>query len=142
MARPRASPAVGLLATPIMRVLPIIMLAFLLPIAAHAECTQSDLQGGWVAMVGFERTGAWSRCDLRITSTGYSTGSCLLPNGTVVTAEPGQFQVNGDCSVTGQRENRLARGRLQADKRGIIGRVFVDDGERSFGGWFVAVKRG
>jgi hypothetical protein len=36
---------------------------------------------------------------------------------------------------------RHSGGRLQADNRGIIGRVFVDDGERSFGGWFVAVKR-
>jgi hypothetical protein len=53
----------------------------LLPMAAHAECTQRDLQGGWVAMVGFDGTGAWSRCDLRIASTGCSTGSCLLPNG-------------------------------------------------------------
>ncbi len=126
-----------------MRLLPIV-LASLLPVAAHAECTQSDLQGGWVAMVGFEGTGAWSRCDLRITSTGRSTGSCLLPNGTVVTVAPGQFRVSGDCSVTGERENGLATssGRLQADKRGIIGRVSVDDGKRSFGGWFVAVKRG
>jgi hypothetical protein len=36
-----------------------------------------------MAMVGFDDTGAWSRCDLTITSTGRSTGSCLLPNGTV-----------------------------------------------------------
>ena len=125
-----------------MRLLPIV-LASLLPMAAHAECTQSDLQGGWVAMVGFEGTGAWSRCDLRITSTGRSTGSCLLPNGTVVTAEPGQFRVNEDCSVTGERQNGLATssGRLQADKRGIVGRISVNDGKRFFGGWFVAVKR-
>jgi hypothetical protein len=126
-----------------MRLLPI-MLAFLLPMAAHAECTQSDLQGGWVAMVGFDGTGAWSRCDLRIAPSGRSIGSCLLPNGNVVIAEPSQFRVNGDCSVTGERQNGLATssGRLQADKRGIIGRVFVDDGKRSFGGWFVAVRRG
>jgi hypothetical protein len=126
-----------------MKLLPVV-LASLLPMAANAECTQSDLQGGWVTMVGFEGTGAWSRCDLRITSTGRSTGSCLLPNGTVVNAEPGQFSVNGDCYVTGEKQNGLATssGRLQADKRGIIGRVSVDDGERSFGGWFVAVKRG
>jgi hypothetical protein len=46
--------------------------------------------------------------------------------------------------VTGKRQNGLATpsGRLQADNRGIIGPVLVDDGERSFGGWFVAVKRG
>ena len=126
-----------------MRLLPIV-LASLLPMAAHAECTQRDLQGGWVAMVGFEGTGAWSRCDLRITSAGRSMGNCLLPNGNVVIAEPGQFRVNGDCSVTGERQDGLATssGRLQADKRGIIGRVSVDDGERFFGGWFVAVKRG
>jgi hypothetical protein len=126
-----------------MRLLPIV-LASLLPVAAHAECTQRDLQGDWVAMVGFEGTGAWSRCDLRITPTGRSTGSCLLPNGTVVNAEPGQFRLNGDCSVTGARQNGLATssGRLQADKRGIIGRVSVNDGKRFFGGWFVAVKRG
>ena len=90
-----------------MRLLPIV-LASLLPMAAHAECTQRDLQGDWVAMVGFEGTGAWSRCDLRITPTGRSTGSCLLPNGTVVNAEPGQFRLNGDCSVTGARQNGLA----------------------------------
>jgi hypothetical protein len=126
-----------------MRLLPIV-LASLLPLAAHAECSQSDLQGGWVAMVGFEGTGAWSRCDLSVASTGRSIGSCLLPNGNVVIAEPSQFRVNGDCSVTGERQNGLATssGRLQADKRGIIGRVFVDDGKRSFGGWFVAVRRG
>ncbi|MGQ0595467.1 MAG: hypothetical protein ACT4QB_23355 [Gammaproteobacteria bacterium] len=95
-------------------------------------------------MVGFEGTGAWSRCDLRITSTGRTTGTCLFPNGTVVTGEPGQLRVNGDCSVTGKRQNGVAAssGRLQADKRGILGRVFVNGGERSFGGWFVAVKRG
>jgi hypothetical protein len=94
-------------------------------------------------MVGFDGTGAWSRCDLRITSTGRSTGSCLLPNGTVVNAEPGQFRVRG-CSVTGERQNGLATrsGWLQAGKSGIIGRVFVNDGERVFGGSFVAVKRG
>jgi hypothetical protein len=111
---------------------------------AHAECTQRDLQGGWVAMVGFDGSGAWSRCDLRIAPSGRSTGSCLLPNGTMVTAEPGQFRVNGDCSVSGQRQNgvTMSSARIQAGKRGIIGRVFVDDGERSFGGWFVAVRRG
>ena len=126
-----------------MRLLPIV-LASLLPIAAHAECTQRDLQGGWVAMVGFDGTGAWSRCDLRITSTGRSTGSCQLPNGTVVNAEPGQFRVNADCSMSGQRQNGVttSSARIQAGKRGITGRVSVDDGERSFGGWFVAVKRG
>ena len=126
-----------------MRLLPIV-LTCLLPMAAHAESTQSDLQGGWVAMVGFEGTRAWSRCDLRIAPSGRAIGSCLLPNGNVVIAEPGQFRVNGDCSVIGAREDGLATssGRLQADKRGIIGRVSVDDGERSFGGWFVAVKRG
>jgi hypothetical protein len=63
----------------------------------HAECTQGDLQGGWVAMVGFDGTGAWSRCDLRI-------GSCLLPNGTVVNAEPSQFQVNGDSDPKVNRD--------------------------------------
>ena len=96
-------------------------------------------------MVGFDGTGAWSRCDLRITSTGRSTGSCLLPNSTVVNAEPGQFRVNGDCSVSGQRQNGVTTSSawIQAGKRGIVGRVFVDDGERSFiSGWFVAVKRG
>jgi hypothetical protein len=126
-----------------MRLLPIV-LASLLPLAAHAECSQRDLEGRWVAMVGFEGTGAWSRCDLSVASTGRSIGSCLLPNGNVVIAEPSQFRVNGDCSVTGERQNGLATssGRLQADKRGIIGRVFVDDGKRSFGGWFVAVRRG
>ena len=120
-----------------------IVLASLLPMAAHAECTQKDLQGGWVAMVGLDGTGAWSRCDLRITPAGGSTGSCLLPNGTVVTAEPGQFRVNGDCTVTGARQNGMATssGRFQAGKRGIIGRVFVYDGKRLFGGSFVAVKR-
>ena len=125
-----------------MRLLPIV-LASLLPMAAHAECTQRDLQGGWVAMVGFDGTGAWSRCDLRIAPSGRSTGSCLLPNGTVVNAEPGQFRVNGDCSVTGERQNGLAAssGRFQAGRRGIIGRVFVYDGKRLFGGSFVAVKR-
>lgn len=116
-----------------MKLLPIV-LASLLPMAAHAECTQRDLQGGWVAMVGFDGTGAWSRCDLRITSAGRSTGTCLLPNGTVVNAEPGQFRVNGDCSVSGQRQNRLATssGRLLAGNRGIIGRVFVYVGKRPF----------
>ena len=120
-----------------------IVLASLLPMAAHAECTQKDLEGGWVAMVGFDGTGAWSRCDLRITPSGDSTGSCLLPNGNVVTAEPGRFRVNGDCSVTGARQNGMATssGRFQAGKRGIIGRVFVHDGKRLFGGSFVAVKR-
>jgi hypothetical protein len=56
----------------------------------------------------------------------------------------GPVWVNGDCSVIGERQNGLATssGRFQADNRGIIGRVFVDDGERSFGGWFVAQKRG
>jgi hypothetical protein len=126
-----------------MKLLPIV-LASLLPMTAHAECTQRDLQGGWVAMVGFDGTGAWSRCDLRIAPSGRSTGSCVLPNGTMVTAEPGQFRVNGDCSVSGQRQNgvTMSSARIQVGKRGIIGRVFVDDGERSFGGWFVAVKRG
>jgi hypothetical protein len=102
------------------------------------------LEGRWVAMVGFEGTGAWSRCDLRITSSGRSIGSCLLPNGNVVIAEPSQFRVTGDCSVTGERQNGLATssGRLQADKRRIIGRVSVNDGQRFFGGWFVAAKRG
>ena len=72
-----------------------------------------------------------------------STGSCLLPNGTVVNAQPSQFRVNGDCSVTGARQNGLvaSSGRFQAGKRGIIGRVFVYDGKRLFGGSFVAVKR-
>jgi hypothetical protein len=126
-----------------MRLLPIV-LASLLPLAAHAECTQSDLQGGWVAMVGFEGTGAWSRCDLSVASTGRSIGSCLLPNGTVVNAEPSQFRANGDCSVTGARQNGLvaSSGRFQAGKRGIIGRVFMYDGKRLFGGSFVAVKHG
>jgi hypothetical protein len=114
------------------------------PWPAHAECTQRDLQGGWVAMVGFDGTGAWSRCDLRITSTGCSTGSCLLPNGAVVNAEPDQFRVNGDCSVSGQRQNGVttSSAQIQAGMRGIIGRVSVDDGKRAFGGWFMAVKRG
>lgn len=126
-----------------MRLLPIV-LASLLPMAAHAECTQRDLQGGWVAMVGFDGTGAWSRCDLRITSTGRSTGSCLLPNGTVVNAAPGQSRVNGNCSVTGERQNGVIAfsAQIQAGKRGIIGRVFAYDGEHFFGGSFVAVKRG
>jgi hypothetical protein len=127
-----------------MRLLPIVLASLLqLPMAAHAECSQRDLEGGWVAMVGFDGTGAWSRCDLRIALSGRSTGSCLLPNGTVVNAEPGQFRVNGDCSVTGDRENGMAAssGRFQAGKRGIIGRVFVYDGKRLFGGSFVAVKR-
>jgi hypothetical protein len=37
--------------------------------------------------------------------------------------------VNGDCSVTGQRQNGLvaSSGRFQAGKRGIIGRVFMYD---------------
>jgi len=95
-------------------------------------------------MVGFEGTGAWSRCDLRITSAGRSIGSCLLPNGNVVIAEPGQFRVNGDCSVTGERQNGLATssGRLQADKRGIIGRVSVERRRALLRRRFVAVKRG
>ena len=66
------------------------------------------------------------------------------PERTVVNAEPSQFQVNGDCSVTGARQNGLvaSSGRFQAGKRGIIGRVFMYDGKRLFGGSFVAVKRG
>jgi hypothetical protein len=61
-----------------------------------------------------------------------------------VNAEPGQFRVNGDCSVSGQRQNGVTTSSawIQAGKRGMSG-VFVDDGERSFiSGWFVAVKRG
>jgi hypothetical protein len=125
-----------------MKLLPIV-LASLLPMAAYAECTQRDLQGGWVAMVGFDGTGAWSRCDLSIAPSGRSTGSCLLPNGTVMNAEPSHFRVNGDCSVTGARQNGLvaSSGRFLAGKRGIIGRVFMYDGKRLFGGSFVAVKR-
>jgi hypothetical protein len=105
-----------------MKLLPIV-LASLLPTAAHTECTQRALQGRWVAMVGFDGTGAWSRCDLRIAPSGLSTGSCLLPNGPVVNAEPGQFRLNGDCSVTGARQNGLATssGRLQVGKRGSSG---------------------
>ena len=126
-----------------MKLLPIVLASLLPVMAAHAECAQGDLQGRWVAVVGFDGTGAWSRCDLGITATGRSTGTCLLPSGTVVNAEPAQFRVNGNCSVTGDRENGLAAssGWLQAGKLGIIGQVFVNDGKRVFGGSFVAVKR-
>jgi hypothetical protein len=62
----------------------------------------------------------------------------------VVAFDPIQFRVNSDCSVSGRSDTGVNTysGRIQAGKRGVIGRFFSDDGDRFVGGPLVAAKRG
>ncbi|MBA2590876.1 MAG: hypothetical protein M3495_22110 [Pseudomonadota bacterium] len=121
-----------------------IVFASLLPIAAQAECKESNLKGRWVAMIAGEHSGLWQQCDLRIASSGRATGSCLLSDGGVAATDPIQFRVNGDCSVTGESQTGFYTYslRIQKGKRGAIGRVVYDDGDSFFSGPLVAAKRG
>jgi hypothetical protein len=126
-----------------MKLLPIV-LASVLPLAAQAECTSSNLQGRWTAVIVGEHSGLWQRCNLKIDSTGRATGSCLLSNGGVAATDPIQFQVSGDCSFRGESQSGLYTysGQIQTGKRGAIGRFVYDDGDNFFSGPLVAAKRG
>lgn len=125
------------------RLFPILLASFL-PIAAQAECTGANLQGSWVAMIAGEHSGLWQRCNLRITSSGRATGSCLLSDGSFAATDPIQFRVNGDCSVTSESRTGFYTYslRIQAGRRGAIGRFVYDDGDNFFSGPLVAAKRG
>ncbi len=126
-----------------MKGLSIALLASVLPLAAQAECTPGNLQGRWTAMIAGENSGLWQRCNLNISSAGRATGSCLLSNGATASADPIQFEVNGDCSVRGESQHGLYTYslRIQAGKRGAIGRFAYDDGDNFFSGPLVAAKR-
>jgi hypothetical protein len=68
----------------------------------------------------------------------------VLPNGAVVPTDPIQFHVNGNCSFTGESQSGASTfsGRIQAGKRGVIGRFVYDDGQNFFEGPILAVRAG